>query len=280
MIMIKKIITISFTVFISIFMFSNIALANNNVDSCADYYKHNEDSAKFCQELIEGIPKTFIIGEELECLKEDDNMCMILAIPSGMEGLIVFLRYLIMVVGVFVTLAAIFMIMWGGIQIIFSGANPESKTAGIKKIKQAIAGVAILFLIALILNILNQTFYTFGSVDPVLENRAIVINDTLFPKAYASNTLEQISDQLPMKGQSNFGDWFKSLSGNIIQTLVSYLGVFAVLFFMFGALHIVFSLGQDEKVKKGQEIIINALLGAVVGMLVYVIIRIIITNLL
>lgn len=54
---------------------------------------------------------------------------------------------------------AILMVLVGGIQIMFSGGDPGKRGAGVERILWALGGMLLLFFSALVLRILNPSFY-------------------------------------------------------------------------------------------------------------------------
>lgn len=60
-----------------------------------------------------------------------------------------------------------------------------------------------------------------------------------------------------------------------IKTLISFSGVVAVLFLIVGGFFYLTSAGNEEQIEKGKKIIINSVIGLVVVMLAYAIVRII-----
>ncbi len=62
-----------------------------------------------------------------------------------------------------VAVVAVLWIIVGGYEIMFSGAMSTEVSAGKEKITQALLGLALVFLAALIMHTINPTFFTYGN---------------------------------------------------------------------------------------------------------------------
>lgn len=68
---------------------------------------------------------------------------------------------------------------------------------------------------------------------------------------------------------------FGGLIGNTVSMLITIFAIVAVFFVVKGGLTLVFSLGNEERLKSGFRTIVYALIGLVVAILAYTIVSII-----
>jgi len=65
------------------------------------------------------------------------------------------------------------------------------------------------------------------------------------------------------------------LYGDITKALVGFTGVLAFMFFIIGGITLLTSAGNPEKVKKGQQMLVWAVIGIIVVFSSYIIIRVV-----
>ena len=89
----------------------------------------------------------------------------------------------------------------------------------------------------------------------------VVILVTIFAISYVSFATAEKTVQLPnpLKGQ----DDIPTLVGNIINYVLGILGVLALVMFIYGGLMWMTSEGAPDKIKKGKDTLIWAILGLV-----------------
>lgn len=133
---------------------------------------------KVCTELIEGVPCETLEGGRCSAdncypagggkLAEGVagppelgtiNMCYAVITPTGLQGFQVYVAMIYRYASWAIGILAVLVIIIGGIQMSLGGANQENVTKGRKLIFQAILGVALFFLIGVILRTINPTFF-------------------------------------------------------------------------------------------------------------------------
>ena len=95
-----------------------------------------------------------------------------------------------------------------------------------------------------------------------------------------ADILSDIWKGLPGHGFTGNKDSIEGLMLVMISGFAGFVGIFAVLFILFGGLNFIFSFGKEEHIKKGMNIFVNSLIGVVIALLAYSLVQVTINLLL
>ena len=146
---------------------------------------------------------------------------------------------------------AILLIVVAGIYLMTSPEITEMKEKAINTIKWSIAGLIIIMLSYTIVEIINNIAFSSGS------------NPDIELDVERNNALDGLVK----------GDLRSELIPELIQTILKLMGTLAFLLFIYAGGIMVLRNGDEEKVTKAKDIIIYAIIGAVVSLLAYLIIE-------
>jgi len=146
---------------------------------------------------------------------------------------------------------AILLIVVAGIYLMMSPEVDEMKQKAIDTITWSIAGLLIIMLSYTIIEIVSNIEFSSGTN----------------PNVHIDIEAQRELDGLVA------GDLRSELIPELIQTLLKLMGTFALLLFIYAGGILVLRDGDDEKVTKAKEILIYAIVGAVVSLLAYLIIE-------
>jgi len=146
---------------------------------------------------------------------------------------------------------AILLIVVAGIYLMMSPEVDEMKQKAIDTITWSIVGLLTIMLSYTIIEIVSNIQFSSGTNPNI---NVSVENQTELDKLVT-------------------GDLRSELIPEFIQTLLKLMGTFALLLFIYAGAILVLRDGDEEKVTKAKDILIYAIIGAVVSLLAYLIIE-------
>ena len=146
---------------------------------------------------------------------------------------------------------AILLIVVAGIYLMLSPEDEELKTKAIDTVTWSIAGLIIIMLSYTVVEIINNISFNSGT------------NPSVDVDIKSQTELDSLVK----------GDLRSELIPEFIQTILKLMGTLAFLLFIYAGGMMVLRDGDDEKVTKAKQILIYAIIGAVVSLLAYLIVK-------
>lgn len=118
--------------------------------------------SRFVQENNTTVKKGYIYIIPNTALEGDAKRinCEAIALPSGLGAIERYVALIYAWASMLIGIICVGMVIVGGIMISIEGANSGNKEAGINMIKNALIGLALLFMAGVLLRMINPTFFT------------------------------------------------------------------------------------------------------------------------